>query len=61
VTGYLFDTDILGSVMKRDPPLALVRRLAQVAPELQFTTAIRSASFCLAPPGAERRPCASRP
>jgi tRNA(fMet)-specific endonuclease VapC len=40
VSGYLFDTDVLSSIMKRDPPLGLVRRLAQVAPELQFTSAI---------------------
>jgi predicted nucleic acid-binding protein len=40
LSGYLFDTDILSAVMRRDPPLALVRRLAQIAPERQFTSAI---------------------
>jgi tRNA(fMet)-specific endonuclease VapC len=37
---YCFDTDTLSAVLKRDPPLALIRRLAQVAPALQFTTTI---------------------
>ena len=37
---YCFDTDVLIAVLKRDPPLHLVRRLARVRPEWQFTTAI---------------------
>ena len=37
---YCFDTDTLSAVLKRDPPLGLIRRLAQVAPEDQFTTTI---------------------
>jgi predicted nucleic acid-binding protein len=37
---YCFDTDILSSVLKRDPPLHLIRRLAQVSPQDQFTTSI---------------------
>jgi tRNA(fMet)-specific endonuclease VapC len=37
---YCFDTDTLSAVLQRDPPLALIRRLAQVAPALQFTTTI---------------------
>jgi tRNA(fMet)-specific endonuclease VapC len=37
---YCFDTDVLGAVLRRDPPLKLVRRLARVPPEEQFTTAI---------------------
>ena len=37
---YCFDTDTLSAVLRRDPPLALIRRLAQVAPPLQFTTTI---------------------
>lgn len=37
---YCFDTDTLSAVLKRDPPLGLIRRLAQVAPALQFTTTI---------------------
>jgi predicted nucleic acid-binding protein len=40
VSGYLFDTDVLSAVMRRDPPLALVRRLARVPPERQFTSAV---------------------
>lgn len=42
MSGYLFDTDVLSAVMRRrrDPPLALVRRLAQLPPERQFTSAI---------------------
>ena len=38
--GYLFDTDVLSAVLRRDPPLALIRRLAQVSPDEQFTTSI---------------------
>ncbi|HEX9270491.1 MAG TPA: PIN domain-containing protein [Candidatus Limnocylindria bacterium] len=37
---YCFDTDVLSAVMRRDPPLHLLRRLAQVPAEEQFTTAI---------------------
>lgn len=37
---YCFDTDVLSAVLRRDPPLHLVRRLAQVPAERQFTTAI---------------------
>ena len=37
---YCFDTDILSAVLRRDPPLRLIRRLAQVPPEDQFTTSI---------------------
>jgi len=37
---YCFDTDVLSAVMRRDPPLHLVRRLAQVPSEHQFTTAV---------------------
>jgi predicted nucleic acid-binding protein len=37
---YCFDTDILSSVLKRDPPLPLIRRLAQIPPREQFTTSI---------------------
>jgi tRNA(fMet)-specific endonuclease VapC len=40
VSGYLFDTDVVSAVMRRDPPLALVRRLAQVPPDRQFTSAV---------------------
>jgi predicted nucleic acid-binding protein len=37
---YCFDTDVLSAVLKRDPPLHLIRRLSQVPPTDQFTTAI---------------------
>jgi len=40
MTPYCFDTDVLSAVLRRDPPLALVRRLAQVPPTEQNTTAI---------------------
>jgi tRNA(fMet)-specific endonuclease VapC len=37
---YCFDTDVLSAVLLRDPPLPLIRRLAAVPAEQQFTTAI---------------------
>ncbi len=37
---YCFDTDVVGAVIRRDPPLSLIRRLAQTPPEQQFTTAV---------------------
>jgi tRNA(fMet)-specific endonuclease VapC len=37
---YCFDTDVLSAVLKRDPPVALLRRLATVPPSEQFTTSI---------------------
>ena len=37
---YLFDTDTLSHVLRRDPSSALLVRLAAVPPEQQFTTAI---------------------
>lgn len=37
---YCFDTDVLSAVLRRDPPLHLVRRLARVPADMQFTTAI---------------------
>jgi tRNA(fMet)-specific endonuclease VapC len=37
---YCFDTDILSAVIKRDPPLHLIRRLATTPPGDQYTTAI---------------------
>jgi predicted nucleic acid-binding protein len=37
---YCFDTEVLSAVLRRDPPLHLIRRLARVAPEEQFTTSI---------------------
>ena len=37
---YCFDTDVLSAVLRRDPPLRLIRRLASVPAEQQFTTSI---------------------
>lgn len=37
---YCFDTDVLSAVLESNPPLRLVRRLAVIPPEQQFTTAI---------------------
>jgi tRNA(fMet)-specific endonuclease VapC len=37
---FCFDTDTISALMGRVPPLPLIRRLAQVAAEEQFTTAI---------------------
>ncbi len=37
---YCFDTDVLSATIRREPSLPLIRRLAQVPPTDQFTTAI---------------------
>ncbi len=37
---YCFDTDVLSAVIRRDPPLALLRRLARVPATDQATTTI---------------------
>ena len=37
---YCFDTDLLMATMRREPSLALVRRLAVVPPDHQHTTAV---------------------
>src|SRR6266508_848730 len=37
---YCFDTDVLSAVLRREPSLPLLRRLALVPAEEQFTTAI---------------------
>jgi tRNA(fMet)-specific endonuclease VapC len=37
---YCFDTDTLSAVIRRDPPLHLIRRLAQVPADEQATTTI---------------------
>jgi tRNA(fMet)-specific endonuclease VapC len=49
---YCFDTDVLSATMRRDPPLSLIRRLAQVPPSEQFTTAITMGELLY---GASRR------
>jgi tRNA(fMet)-specific endonuclease VapC len=40
MTTYCFDTDVLSAVLRRDPPMHLVRRLARTPPEQQATTTI---------------------
>lgn len=52
MTTYCFDTDVLSAVLRRDPPLALLRRLARVPPSEQTTTAITVGELVY---GAERR------
>jgi len=37
---YCLDTDVLSALLRRDPPLKLVRRLATLPPAEQCTTAI---------------------
>jgi tRNA(fMet)-specific endonuclease VapC len=37
---YCFDTDVLSAVLKRDPPMHLIRRLSHVPATEQFTTSI---------------------
>jgi len=37
---YLFDTDALSEIIKKKPSLALIRRMASIEPDRQFTTAI---------------------
>lgn len=49
---YCFDTDVLSATMRRDPDLALIRRLAELPPSEQFTTAITLGELLY---GAERR------
>lgn len=49
---YCFDTDVLSATMRRDPHLPLIRRLAQLPPSEQFTTAITLGELLY---GAERR------
>lgn len=49
---YCFDTDVLSAAVRRDPPLHLIRRLARVPAEHQFTTAITQGELLY---GAARR------
>jgi tRNA(fMet)-specific endonuclease VapC len=37
---YCFDTDVLSAVLRREPPVALLRRLAQIPASEQATTTI---------------------
>jgi tRNA(fMet)-specific endonuclease VapC len=49
---YCFDTDVLSATMRPEPDLALIRRLAELSPSAQFTTAITLGELLY---GAERR------
>lgn len=49
---YCFDTDALSATIRREPSLPLVRRLAQIPPSEQFTTAITMGELLY---GASRR------
>lgn len=40
---YLFDTDVISSIVRADPPPRLVDRLSQLPRALQFTTAVNAA------------------
>ncbi len=42
---YCFDTDVISAVMRAEPPLHLVRRLALVPPDQQMTTAVNLAEL----------------
>lgn len=37
---YLFDTDAISQVVRSNPPLSFIKRLAHVPPEEQFTTTV---------------------
>lgn len=37
---YLFDTDALSQIIKKNPSLPFIKRLASISPEHQYTTAI---------------------
>ena len=37
---YLFDTDTISNLIKKRPAPGLLRRLSEISPELQFTSAI---------------------
>lgn len=49
---FCFDTDVLSALLKRDPPLGLVRRIGSVPAANQFTTAITTGEMLY---GAARR------
>ena len=56
MTVYCFDTDILSAVLRRDPPLHLIRRLAVTPPAHQFITSITYGEMIY---GAEKQRSAS--
>lgn len=37
---YLFDTDAISEIIKKNPSISFIKRLASVDPEKQFTTTI---------------------
>lgn len=37
---YLFDTDALSQIIKKDPSMVFIRKLASIEPEQQFTSSI---------------------
>lgn len=37
---YLFDTDALSQIIKKNPPMPFIRKLASIEPGQQFTTSI---------------------
>lgn len=37
---YLFDTDMLSQIIKKNPSVSFIRRLASIDPDDQFTTSI---------------------
>jgi tRNA(fMet)-specific endonuclease VapC len=49
---YCFDTDVLSATIRPDPDLPLIRRLTQIPPSEQFTTAITMGELLY---GASRR------
>jgi predicted nucleic acid-binding protein len=40
LAGYLFDTDVLSNLLSKQPSPRLLRRLTQVPPAAQFTSAV---------------------
>lgn len=53
---FCFDTDILSAALRRNPPLAVIRRLAVIPASCQFTTAITYGELLY---GAEKRGASS--
>jgi tRNA(fMet)-specific endonuclease VapC len=51
----VFDTDVISYVLRAEPPLGLVRRIAQLDPEIQATTSITVGELVF---GAHRSSCA---
>ncbi len=50
---WCFDTDVLSAVVRRDPPFHLVRKLARLPIDVQFTTSITLGEMLY---GVARRP-----